>query len=247
MISPTTVYALDDLKGFKLVHLNCRSLFSKLNQIGLLFGHVDILCLTETWLYEAYSDVVLSISGMKLFRWDCSKGINNGVTKSRGGGLACYVKNAIVADCSLILDQCLTTPDIELQVIKLIQPVHKKRHVINLYQPPNGNIDLYFDILENLFLNLNLSEVWLMGDFNINYLKRSDNYTKKAIDFARLYGLKPLITSATHLGGFSSSCIDLMFTNADFINTSGVLNDEISDHFPIFACVKKNEGKRRHI
>ena len=248
MNPPTITNVLDDLKGFKLVHLNCRSLYSKLNQIGLLFGHVDILCLTETWLHEVYSDALLNIAGMKLFRWDRSNGINNGVTKSRGDGLACYVENAIAPECSLIMDQCITTPDVELQVIKLMQPVHKNRHVINLYRPPNGNIDLFFDILENLFLNLNLSEkeIWLMGDFNLNYLKRSDNYTKRAIEFARIYGLKQLITSATHFCGFSSSCIDLMFTNADFVNASGVLNDVISDHFPTFACINKPREKKTY-
>ena len=82
-----------------------------------------------------------------------------------------------------------------------------------------------------------------MGDFNINYLKRSDNQTKKAIEFAHIYGLRQLILSATNLRGFSSSCIDLMFTNANFVCVTGVLNDVVSDHFPIFACIKKSREK----
>ena len=37
-----------------------------------------------------------------------------------------------------------------------------------------------------------------------------------------------------------------MFTNADFVNASGVLNDVISDHFPIFACIKKPREKKTY-
>ena len=33
-------------------------------------------------------------------------------------------------------------------------------------------------------------EIWILGDFNINYLKRSEPSTKKAIKFARIYGLR---------------------------------------------------------
>ena len=114
-----------------------------------------------------------------------------------------------------------------------------------MYRPPSGNNDIFFNLLENLFLNLNVvdKEVCLIGDFNINYLRRSDGHTKKAIEFARMYGLKQLISSATHLGGFSTSCIDLMFTNVNCVNSSGVLNDVVNGHFPSYAYVKNPREK----
>ena len=118
--------------------------YSKLNQISLLFDHVDILCLTETWLHDAFTDSILEITGMKLFRWDRSNGSNNGVIKCKGIGLACYVKNNIASDCMLIVEHCITTPDIELQILKLTQTSHKNRHIINLYSPPSGDIDTFF-------------------------------------------------------------------------------------------------------
>ena len=64
---------------------------------------------------------------MKLFRWDRSNGSNNGVIKSRGIRLAYYVKNNIASDCMLIVEHCITTPDIELQILKLTQTSHKNR------------------------------------------------------------------------------------------------------------------------
>ena len=229
------------LKGFKIVHLNCRSLYTKITQLSILAEGIDVLCLTETWLHEMYTDVMINISGKKCFRWDRSNGRNNGVYKIRGGGLACYVDNSISSDCSIMNHLCTTTPDIELLVVRIAQLDHKTKYIVTVYRPPNGNVSRFYETLANLFEidELNLCEVWIIGDFNINYLKRSDANTKRSIEFARLYGLNQLINSPTHLSGFLGTCIDLIFTNARFIHSSGVLNDVISDHFPIFACVKK--------
>ena len=68
----------------------------------------------------------------------------------------------------------------------------------------------------------------------------------KVIDFARIYGLHQLIRDPTHLTGFGKSCIDLMFTNACSVSSSGVLYDVISDHFPTNACVKKPRKEKSY-
>ena len=239
---------MDSLKGFKIVHLNCRSLFPKLTQIDVLFANIDVLCLTETWLHDSFTDDILSLDGKKLFRWDRSNGCHNGVYKSRGGGVACYLKSSLSADSQLLTSLCTSTPDIELLTLKVLSKPRKTRYVITVYRPPDGDIDSFFHILENVILthDLHNKELWITGDLNIDYLKRNHRSTKKAIDFARIYGLHQIINEATHITGFSKSCIDLMFTNANFICSSGVLNEVISDHFPIFACVKKEREERTY-
>ena len=95
--------------------------------------------------------------------------------------------------------------------------------------------------LEQILLLRDLSDkdICLLGDFNINYLKRSDQKTKKAIEFARIFGFKQLISSFTHLSGFGGTCIDLIFTNVQYISCYGLLTDVIGDHFPVFLCIKK--------
>ena len=239
---------MDALKGFKIVHLNCRSLYAKLTQLELLYADVDVLCLTETWLHDSYSDNILFIEGKELYRWDRSNGLLNGVTKSRGGGLACYLNNSISSDSQIQTPLCVTTPDIELLTVKLSPKTGKTRYILTVYRPPEGDIDSFFHILENILLLYNLSnyEIWIVGDFNIDFLKRTHKNTKKAIDFARVYGLRQIITEPTHLTGFSRSCIDLMFTNACFVASSGVLNDVISDHFPTYACIKKKREAKEY-
>ena len=54
--------------------------------------------------------------------------------------------------------------------------------------------------------------------------------------------LKQLIGSTTRLNYRGGTCIDLIFTNCIFISDSGVLNDMISDHLPVYACRKPNRN-----
>ena len=232
---------LSDVKGLKIVHLNCQSLYNKLSQVELLFGLIDVLCLSGTWLHDSYHDCMLSLPGKKLFRWDRSNGDKHGVIKSRGGGLACYITSDLAANSVMLNDMCLTTPHIELQTIKLVRDSHKTRYILNIYRPPDGNMEMFFSVLEEMFNSHNLSnqDVCLLGDFNINYMKRNDPKTKKNITFARTYGLKQLINSHTRLNGFGGTCIDLIFTNTQYVSSFGVLHDIIGDHCPIYLCIKK--------
>ena len=59
-------------KGFKVVHLNVRSFFSKKESIehDLLDGTTDILGLSETWLKEGIPNTMLNISKYQLVRQD---------------------------------------------------------------------------------------------------------------------------------------------------------------------------------
>ena len=45
---------MHDLKGFKIIHLNIRSLMQEIDSVRLdiLQHDLDILCLSETWLHE---------------------------------------------------------------------------------------------------------------------------------------------------------------------------------------------------
>ena len=137
-----------------------------------MFGLIDVLCLSETWLHDKYHDCILALRRKKLYRWDRSNGSSNGVVKSRGGGLACYLSSDFAADSVMLTDMCITTPHIELQTIKFACDSQKTRYILNIYRPPDGNVEMFFHTLEQTFLNHNLNdkEVCLIGDFIINYL-----------------------------------------------------------------------------
>ena len=81
-------------------------------------------------------------------------------------------------------------------------------------------------------------EIWILGDFNIDFLRRDDNNTVKLTSFIKKLGLSQLINGITRPNVKSGSCIDLILTDCKFINENGILNDLISDHYSIY-CIRK--------
>ena len=241
-----TVNDLKVAKGLKLVQINCRSIYGKIDEMRYLFNDIDILSCSETWLSDIITDNMIGISNMEVFRWDRQNGYANGVTKKKGGGVACYINNRLNVDCQIMKDLTFTTNDIELLCLKCVHSFGKKFYVMSLYRPPDGSLENFIDILNNILDNspFGNTELWLMGDLNIDFLKRHDNKTKKLYDFLRLNGLKQYITTATRLTGFGRSCIDFIISNIDedLITSCGTLNDVISDHYPTFVCVKKSRN-----
>ena len=244
------ILALNAAKGFKIVQLNCRSIYGKIDEIRHLYENVDFLSCSETWLTDRIPDHMISIRDMELFRWYRHNGYCNGVSKYRGGGVACYVNNKLNLDCQIMNDLTLTNNDIELLSLKCVYSYGKKIYVMSLYRPPDGSIENFFNILNNLLdqYSLGNNELWLMGDFNIDFLKRQDQKTMRLFEFLRLNGLKQHVLVPTRTTGFGKSCIDFIISNVDneLIRSCGTLNDVISDHFPVYICIKKERTKPEH-
>ena len=187
---------------------------------------------------------MVHIPGMDLFRLDR----NSGNTKKRGGGVACYINKKLNLDCHLLHQLSQTNDDIEVMTLRCVYGYGKKIYVLSVYRPPAGSIENFITVLTNIVIDQSLveSELWILGDLNIDFLKRDDPKTKKLIDFLRLTGLTQHILKPTRLTVFSKSCIDHIITNVDLniISSVGVLNDVISDHYPVYVCVKK---ERNHV
>ena len=227
-------------KGLRLIHINCRSIVNKIDEIRYVFEGVDILACTETWLYDAIPNYMIDIPSMDLFRYDRN-------TKSRGGGVACYISRNLKINVSVVptLSHCDT--NIEILTLKCVYLFGKIFHIVVVYRPPNGSYSEFFAVLSN-HLDTGLltdHDLYICGDLNIDYLQRNDIKTKSMISFLRTYGLKQYIQNPTRLTGFSKSCIDYIITNIpeSTISKAGILVEVISDHFPIFMCIKK---KRNH-
>ena len=241
------IASLNEAKGLKIVQLNCRSIYGKIDEINCLYKDVDILSCSETWLTDKITDHMVSILNMEIFRWDRQNGLRNGVRKSKGGGVACYINNKLGLDCRIMSDLTFTNSDIELLTLQCVHTFGKKVYIMTLYRPPDGSIKNFFEILNKLLDDNPLlnSEFWLMGDFNIDFLKRQDMKTKTLHEFLRVNGLRQHITLPTRLSGFGKSCIDFIISNIDesLIVSSGTLNDVVSDHLPVYICIKKSRNK----
>ena len=79
--------------GFKIAHLNVRSLVHKINQIrlDLPISDIDIFSISETWLNSTVEDRLTSVPNYKFIRHDRLTTKQNGRVKT-GGGLGIYVK-----------------------------------------------------------------------------------------------------------------------------------------------------------
>ena len=75
------------LKGLSLLSLNVRGLYSNLNELQVRFKDFDILCFSETWLNNTYTDQMIAIPGFEIFRLDREAGNIRtiGETETRGG------------------------------------------------------------------------------------------------------------------------------------------------------------------
>ena len=101
--------------------------------------------------------------------------------------------------------------------------------VVNIYRPPKGDYKKCCTLISDAFMKANLkdnTEIYLLGDFNINYNdKKAPAY--RELDFTtRTLGLSQFITSPTRTffrdGIAHESRIDLIFSNSEIIqNLSG--------------------------
>ena len=78
-------------KGIKMVHINVRSLFNKIDQIRTMFNGFDVIIISESWLTPAIPDSSIAIPGYNLVRQDRLH-----QTKRRGGGLCVFVDSKFI-------------------------------------------------------------------------------------------------------------------------------------------------------
>lgn len=71
---------LKQLEGLQIVHINVRSLLTKIDILRKYIGetNIDVLCITESWLHTSIPDNTVSLSNFQLYR--------NDRMYSRGGG-----------------------------------------------------------------------------------------------------------------------------------------------------------------
>ena len=87
--------------SIKCVYFNARSIVNKLPELELLVKgeNIDVLGISETWLFDDVSDGEISFNGYSLFRCD-----RNDPVKTRGGGVLLYIRNEL--NPSQVYDLC---------------------------------------------------------------------------------------------------------------------------------------------
>ena len=128
-------------KGLKVLFWNIRSIYNKIDSVRYEIDKLqpDIININETWLNDNISDEEINISGYNLMRHDRGRD-EHGIIK-RGGGLCTYIKTGLI--CNNMPEFAISENNIELSIIKYKLPHTRDIYVLNVYRPPNGDIDIF--------------------------------------------------------------------------------------------------------
>ena len=247
-------YQLGKAKGFKVLHLNIRSLLKKIDQLRVILepSNIDIFTISETWLHPKIENHLINVQGYTAYRLDRGHCITTkkGLTTKRGGGLLTYFRTDSL-DVYVQEAECLTTKDIEIQWFKVKRKNAKTITLANVYRPPAGKINLAIKALEEGLSALAApnEEIIILGDLNIDYKNQKSPNFKKIKFFEQANSLEQKICTTTRNSKTSSSILDIALTNMKYIQHAGTLDSFLSDHQPIFLVKKKerNVGKAEQI
>jgi exonuclease III len=229
---------------FSLYHINVRSLPAHFNEFNCNLRNLvlpfKVIGVCETWLSQNNSD---------LFKLDKYNHVHR-PRGQRGGGVSLYIHESVtftVADnfCSY-LDNFAESVFVEID--KSVFSSTANIIVGEIYKPPNVSLIDFNACIETLLVELSRKKYlcYIMGDFNINLLNVDIHSPSNAfLNCMISNSFVPLITRPTRLTSHSATLIDNIFTNAVQkvsldVSMSGILNQQISDHFPVFYLCKMN-------
>ena len=236
-------------KGFKFIHVNTRSIIKKVEFIKSLYENVDIICCSETWLDNRICDSLVKIDGMNIFRCDRKNDIVDYNIHVHGGGVCIYVSKKWADFAKNWPEYSITTDDFEIISITICRPNFKKLFIACVYKPPKGKIENFIKYMSNIIQQFQKDnyEIWILGDFNTDLLKRDNTQSILLNRFVKKYGLSHQIENITRPNIKGGSCLDLIMTDCPYIQESGILNDFVSDHYTVFSIRKKQKEYREII
>ncbi|MGL5507016.1 MAG: endonuclease/exonuclease/phosphatase family protein [Paraclostridium sp.] len=223
-------------KGLTIAHLNICSLRNKTHEIVRICtaDNIQVLALSETHLDSTMSNSELMINGYKLYRKDRDR---------YGGGVAFYIKE----NYGVILRNDLMNKNIEAIWVQISVPHCKPILVGCCYRPPSANVQYLDSICESMDRATDENkDMFLLGDFNIDWFAKTCSLTKKLSSMAEVCNLTQMVTQPTRIGMktncvCTSSCIDLIFTNIQDLCSKAVsVAVGCSDH-NLIALTKKTK------
>ena len=225
---------LSQLNGLILAHLNICSIRNKMTEVTRILHLSKISCLgiSESNLDDTVDDCLLQVDNYILMRLDR---VDRTVRVS-GGGVALYV--AMDLDFEVVKDMSHSDRDLEVLCVRLKLKHTRPVFLFNVYRPPHGNVGRGIwqlgQLLQGVFA-FGSSEYFLMGDFNINALDKSNADTKTMTQFLNAFNLSHFIDVPTRVTPLTSSCIDLILGNrSEIVKSSGTIPIGCSDHCLIY-------------
>lgn len=216
---------------FKIIHLNARSLFPKIEDLRLLTLELtpQILCISESWLTDKIPDLAVKLPNYHIFRFDSTDNY---------GSVCIYTLNNLSTKV-LDIPDIICSPKFDFLVISTQYLKHKSIIVATIYIHPPVNSQTYDDLnkLMRYLTTLN-KRIYILGDFNINLLDKNNIFAIKLKTFLATYGLIQVIKEPTRITEYSKTLIDLCITNDKNIKYAKSISDNnLADHNTIMISL----------
>ncbi len=231
-------------RGLHIAHLNCQSLSNKCDGVNLHLTaeRFDILTLSETWLTPNHPTKMYDINGYVLLRND-RECMNNRGNLKRGGGVGMYIKKEMCYDENLFKKANKSDNGAETQWVLIRNEHQRDIVVVSVYRPPRGDLDDLIDHIESTYSEVtrnNNRDVFILGDFNVDFLGDSPEKTK-VVRMIEGLGMTQVIEKTTRFGKNNDRLLDLIITNSDYVKNKGVRHWGISDHELVYVTRKKGK------
>ena len=211
-------------KGISFIGINARSLLPKMSEVRRVLerSSASIMAVSETWLDENIRDDEVDVQGYSIIRRDRDR---------HGGGTLLYVKDSIAFN---------RRKDLELEGTEsvwaeILLPKTRGIFVSSIYRPPNDGrfLEKFEATLEKVDAE---KEVYILGDINIDFLKKDSTLCRAYTNVLSAFNLKQLINIPTRITDTTATILDHIITNSSGkLYNFGVLDCSISDHLPIYC------------
>ena len=217
-----------------VLHVNIRSLTKNVDQLHQLICSLtvqpEVIAITETKLNSRSNVDLIQLEN---YNFTYKNSLSN------AGGVGVYIKKELEFTERKDIEFC----DESVESIWTDINITKKQKITIgvLYRHPGHQIDKFSEQISNHLLNLSVSKqpVYITGDFNINFLDKTNKSTQNYFLMTKSYNFHNIIKQSTRVSKTTSSCIDHFYTNnKNSIHSKYILVNPISDHFPLYCTLK---------
>ena len=222
-------------KKFSIMHLNIASLQKHIDELrSFLYGlkHMfDVICISETRLYEDKPLVNIDIDGFKFVHTP---------TSARCGGVGMYVRSDL--EFNKLESYSTSQPETcESIFIEIKHPTKKNVVVGTVYRHHTEVANFIDNFLKQTLQKITKSKKTciIAGDFNVDLIKFGNNsHVDSFYNEISSYSFRPLILQPSRVTSNSHTLIDNIFINdLACFSTGGNITSSISDHFSQFAQI----------
>ena len=167
-------------RGISMLHQNVRGLFTNLQSVQEIlhdFETIDILTLSETHINTNTFNDEDNLYSIPRYTF-----IKKNRTNGHAGGVAMFISDRIKWKRRMDLE----VDNVECLWIEIFQHKAKSFLLTSVYRPPDGSKYLtsnFNNTLDEILetVSSESKEIIMMGDINVNYIKKKDNRDIKSI------------------------------------------------------------------